>query len=64
MPCEFCAKPGSRFDLMCDACVLRKIAEAPDRNARRQVLVAVRMRRGRGAEERIRRLVEEQWRKV
>jgi hypothetical protein len=63
MTCECCAaeEPRSRWNINCDDCCLRKIREAPDRNARRQVLVAVRMRRGRGAEERIRKLVESAW---
>jgi hypothetical protein len=61
MPCEFCAKPGPRYDLMCDECVMRKIMAAPDRNARRQILVAVRMRRGRAAEQRLRERAQTEW---
>lgn len=58
MDCEH--KPPL-WDINCDACCVRKVREMPDRARRRQVLMAVRMRRGRGAEERLRKLVEETW---
>ncbi len=61
--CPYCANPGSRWDIYCDDCVLRRVKQMPDREHRRQVLMAVRMRRGRGVEERIRKLVEQSWRK-
>jgi len=59
--CEFCVKPGPVWSVYCDDCCVRKVLEMPDRERRRQVLVTVRMRRGKAAEARIRAAVEKAW---
>ena len=56
-----CEHVGPVWFNTCDACVVRKIREMPDRARRGQVLEAVRMRRGQGTMDRIRKLVEETW---
>ena len=61
LSCPFCAKPGPRWDIMCNDCCVRRVLEMPDRARRRQVLVSIRMRRGRGAEDTVRRAVEAAW---
>jgi hypothetical protein len=62
--CPFCAEPGPRWDVNCDGCCVRKVREMPDRARRRQVLITVRMRRGRNAEDRVRKLVEDAWKQA
>jgi hypothetical protein len=64
--CVFCEDRGEglwkgAFDLTCDECCVRWIEMQPTRDRRLSALDIVKMRRGAGTAERIKKLVEDRW---